>query len=135
MVHTAVKSDITDAAAREVLLEIDRIRAEPIAADELSLATSYLDGVFPIRFESTASIAGALAVLVIHGLPEDYYDRYRDNVRAMTVEKIQNAARHYLKPDELQMIVVGDPASVRGKLEAMNFGLVTVYDALGTPVA
>jgi zinc protease len=135
VVHTAVKSDITDAAAREVLLEIDRIRAEPVAADELSLATSYLDGVFPIRFESTASIAGALAVLVIHGLPEDYYDRYRDNVRAMTVEKIQDAAKHYLKPDELQMIVVGDPASVRGKLEAMNFGPVTVYDALGTPVA
>src|SRR5215211_799403 len=77
VVSTAVRSDITDAAAREVLLEIDRIRAEAISPEELSLATSYLDGVFPIRFETTAAIAAALSVLVMYGLPEDYYDRYR----------------------------------------------------------
>ena len=81
VVSTAVKSDITDAAAREMLIEIDRIRAEAIAPDELSLATSYLDGVFPIRFETTSAIAAALAVLVVHGLPEDYYDQYRERVR------------------------------------------------------
>ena len=33
----------------------------PISEDELSLATSYLDGVFPIRYETTAAIAAALA--------------------------------------------------------------------------
>jgi zinc protease len=131
VVHTAVKSDVTEAAAREILLEIDRIQAEPISAEELSLATSYLDGVFPIRFESTAAIAAALATLVIHGLPEDYYDRYRERVRAMTSEHILEAARHYLKPDALQMVVVGDPTSIRASLEAMQFGPLAVYDTQG----
>ena len=87
VVSTAVKSDITDAAAREVLLEIDRIRSEAISLDELSLATSYLDGVFPIRFETTSAIAAALSVLALHGLPEDYYDRYRERVRAVTTDR------------------------------------------------
>ena len=59
-----------------------------VATDELSLATSYLDGVFPIRFETTAAIAAALSVLVVHGLPDDYYDRYRERVRAVTREQI-----------------------------------------------
>jgi zinc protease len=126
-----VKSDVTQAAAKEILLEIDRIRAEPLKAEELSLATSYLEGVFPIRFETTAAIAAALAVLVIHGLPEDYYDRYRERVRAMTVEHILDAAKHYLKPEELQMIVVGDPASVRASLADMQFGPVSLYDVQG----
>lgn len=133
-VHTAVKSDVTEAAAREILSEIDRIRAEPVSPDELSLATSYLDGVFPIRFESTASIAAALAVLVIHALPEDYYDRYRERVRAMTAEQMLQAAQQYLHPGELQMVVVGDPAVVRGPLEAMHFGPVMLYDAHGRPL-
>jgi predicted Zn-dependent peptidase len=133
-VHTAVKSDVTDAAAREILNEIDRIRASAVAADELSLATSYLDGVFPIRFESTASIAAALAVLVIHALPQDYYDRYRENVRALTTDQILEAAQRHLHPDALQMVVVGDPDAVRGPLEAMQFGPVTLYDALGNPI-
>lgn len=133
VVSTAVKSDITDAAAREVLIEIDRIRAETISPDELSLATSYLDGVFPIRFETTAAIAAALSVLVIHGLPEDYYDRYRDRVRAITTEQILHAAQRYLHPEALQLVVVGDPAAIRAPLMGLGFGPITVYDALGEP--
>jgi zinc protease len=135
LVSTAVKSDITDAAAREILTEIDRMRAEPISADELSLATSYLDGVFPIRFETTAAIAAALSTLVLHNLPEDYYDRYRERVRALTAEQILHAARTYLHPDQLQMVVVGDPAVVRGPLEALGFGKTTLYDTHGNATA
>ena len=135
VVSTAVKSEITDAAAREVLIEIDRIRAEPISPDELSLATSYLDGVFPIRFETTSAIAAALSVLVLHGLPEDYYDRYRERVRAITVEQIQQAAQRYLHPESLQMVVVGDPGAVRAPLDNLGFGSVTLYDTVGQPIA
>ena len=135
VVQTAVRSDITDAAAKEVLLEIDRMRADSVSPDELSLATSYLDGVFPIRFETTAAIAAALSVLVVHSLPDDYYDRYRERVRAITIDDLRIAAQRYLHPDALQMVVVGDPAIVRGKLEAMNFGDTTLYDTLGQPIA
>jgi zinc protease len=131
VVSTAVKSDITNAAAREILTEIDRMRAEPISDDELSLATSYLDGVFPIRFETTSAIAAALGTLVLHNLPEDYYDRYRERVRSITADQILSAARTYLHPDELQMVVVGDPAVIRAPLEALGFGTTTVYDTHG----
>jgi len=133
VVSTAVKSDITHAAAREVLIEIDRIRAEAISPDELSLATSYLDGVFPIRFETTAAIAAALSVLVIHAMPDDYYDRYRERVRAITTEQILQAAQRYLHPEALQLVAVGDPAAVREPLAGLGFGPITVYDALGQP--
>jgi zinc protease len=133
VVSTAVKSDITTEAAKEVLIEIDRIRAEAISPDELSLATSYLDGVFPIRFETTAAIAAALSVLVIHGLPDDYYDRYRDRVRAITTEQILQAAQRYLHPEALQLLAVGDPAQIRDSLAGLGFGPITVYDALGQP--
>jgi zinc protease len=135
VVSTAVKSDITHAAAREVLIEVDRIRAEAISPDELSLATSYLDGVFPIRFETTTAIAAALSVLVIHGLPDDYYDRYRDRVRAITTEQILQAAQRYLHPEALQLVAVGDPATVREPLASLGFGPITIYDALGQPTA
>jgi zinc protease len=135
VVHTAVKSDITHEAAKEIVHEIDRMRAAPVSEDELSLATSYLEGVFPIRFETTAAIAAALSVLMIHGLPDDYYDRYRERVRSITTEQIHQSAQRYLKPEALQMVVVGDPAIVRPQLEAMEFGPLTLYDAGGQPIA
>ena len=131
VVSTAVKSNFTADAAKEILAEINRIRAEPVLAEELSLATSYLDGVFPIRFETTSAIAAALAVLVIHGLPEDYYDRYREHVRSMTVDRLLDAAKRHLHPESLQMVVVGDPLVVREPLDQRGFGPITVYDTSG----
>jgi len=134
-VDAAVQRDVTDAAIREVLHEIDRIRDAPVSASELSLATSYLDGVFPIRFETTDAVATALANLVIYGLPADFYDSYRAQVRAVTAADVLAAARAHLHPDRLQVVVVGDPDDVRGPLERMAFGPLTVYDDRGERIS
>jgi zinc protease len=115
-VSTAVKSDVTGAAVQEILGEIDRMRTEEIGEDELTLATSYLDGVFPIRYETTAAIASALANLVIHELPDDYYDRYRERVRGVTTAGVLRAAQAHLHPERLRIVVVGDPATIAGPL-------------------
>lgn len=115
-VSTAVKSDVTAPAVKEILGEIDRMRTGEISNDELTLATSYLDGVFPIRYETTSAIAAALANLVIHNLPAGYYDEYRDRVRAVTTTSVLRAAQAHLHPDQLRIIVVGDPAVIAAPL-------------------
>jgi zinc protease len=134
-VDAAVQREVTDAAIREMLHEINRIRDTEVSDSELSLATSYLDGVFPIRYESTAAIAAALANLIVYRLPPDYYDRYRERVRAVTVGAVREAARAHLDPSRLQLVVVGDPATVRQPLEQLDFGPLTVYDDRGEPIA
>jgi zinc protease len=131
VVASAVRSDVTAAAAREVLSEIDRMRSEKVTAEELSLATSYLEGVFPIRYETTAAIARALAAMVVYGLPEDYFDTYRDRVRAVTTSDVLRAAREFLRPEELQLVAVGDPAVIEEPLTSMNLGPLRKYDAEG----
>jgi len=118
VVQTAVKSDVTGAAVQEILAEITRIRTTQIGEDELTLATSYLDGVFPIRYETTGSIAMALANLVIHGLPDDYYDTYRSHVRSVSTSGVLRAAQQHLHPEQLRIVVVGDPVLIVSSLEA-----------------
>jgi len=123
-VSTAVKTEVTADAVREVLHEIDRMRSAPVEPAELSLATSYLDGVFPIRYETTEAIAAALANLAIYEMSDDWFDRYRERVRAVTADDVQQAAQRYLHPDQLQIVVVGDPAAVRAPLDALGVGEV-----------
>lgn len=130
-VASAVRSDVTAAAAREVLTEIDRMRADKVSTEELSLATSYLEGVFPIRYESTAAIARALTAMVVYGLPPDYFDTYRDRVRAVSAPDVLRAAREFLHPEELQLVAVGDPAVIREPLDAMDLGPLQSYDTAG----
>lgn len=132
VVNTAVKSDVTGDAVREILSEIERIRRQEIGEDELTLATSYLDGVFPIRYETTGAIAGALASLIVHGLPDDYYDRYREHVRGVTTAGVLHAAKEHLHPDRLRVLVVGDPAVVSAPLSevtGMPVDMVAAADA------
>ena len=124
----AVQSDVSAKAVREILNEFEKIRTEPVTVSELSLAQSYLDGVFPIRFESTRAIASALASQSIFGLPADYYDTYRASIRAVTAEQILNASQVHLHPDRLQVVAVGDPDSISSDLSALDIGLVTVVD-------
>lgn len=127
-VATAVASDVTAPALREIFLEIDRIREEEISAEELSLATDYLEGVFPIRYETTSAVATALANLVIHGLPRDYYDSYRRNIRDVTAGAVLEAAGKHLHPGELQTLVVGDPALIRESLGELGAGVVHIHN-------
>jgi zinc protease len=131
VVATAVASEVTPAAATEVLKEIDRFRSEPITEDELTLATSYLDGVFPIRFETTSAIASALTTLAVYDLPDDWYDEYRARVRAVTSGDVLVAAERHLHPEAMQMVVVGNAAAVREGMEAIAFGPVQRYDVEG----
>jgi zinc protease len=131
VVSTAVRSDVTGAAIREVLSELERIRQDPVSHDELSLATSYLDGVFPIRYETTAAIANALGVQQVYGLPADYFDTYRERIRGVTADNVLAAARRHLHPEQVQIVVVGDPATVRAPLEQLDAGPLSAYDVEG----
>ena len=134
VVSTAVASDVTAAATREILGEIDRMRSEPIAEDELTLATSFLSGVFPIRYETTAAVATALANLVVYGLDDSYFDTYRANIQSVTTTDVLEAAQRHLRPERLRVVVVGDPAQVAQPLGALDVGEVSIYDPEGSPL-
>ena len=134
-VSTAVRSDVTDAALREILVEIERMREAEVSDAEMSLATSYLDGVFPIRFESTSTIASALASLVSYGLPDDYFDRYRADIRSVSAADVLRVARAHVRPEQLQIVAVGDAGAVREPVTQLGVGPVRVYDAEGNPLS
>jgi predicted Zn-dependent peptidase len=131
VVSSAVRTDVTVEALTEALGEIDRMRREDVTESELTLAKSYLDGVFPIRYETTAGVAAALANQVMFELPQDYFDTYRSHIRAVTVASVRRAAERHLHPNELQAVVVGDP-SIGEKLRALGFGEIIQREASTT---
>ena len=126
VISTAVQSEVTADALRECINEIDAMRREEVSADELSLATNYLDGVFPIRYETTSAIASALANMVIFDLPNDFYNTYRANIRAVTPADVLSAAKAHIHPDHLTSVVVGEPSVIKEPLEKLEFGQVSV---------
>jgi predicted Zn-dependent peptidase len=129
VVGTAVKTEVTAAAVTEILQEIDRIRDVAVSADELALATQYLGGVFPIRYETTGAVAAALASASVYGLPADYFTTYRQRIAAVSADDVLRAARTHLHPDAMQILAVGDDAAIREPLGALGLGEMVVTKA------
>jgi zinc protease len=134
LASTAVATEVTAPALREIVREIDLMHTEPPRMDEVSLATSYLDGVFPIRFETTDAVAGALTALKSFGLPNDYYVTYRERIRGIGVNDVAHAAARHLHPERLQVVAVGDPERIGPDLEAAGMGPVSYVTPDGDPV-
>jgi len=128
----ASKNPTVALAMKIALEEVDRIRREPVTADELALDKSFLVDSFPRAFESAAQIAGTFAQDELVGRPHSYWTEYRQKIQAVTAEDVLEAARKYLHPDELVTLVVGrwseiapgDPQG-RAKMEEFQGAKVT----------
>ena len=90
--RAAVNTDVTVPATLDILAELDAIRDRQVEDAELRAARDYLVGVFPLRFETPGAVVGALASLVIHGLPDDELSRYRAEIEAVGPSEVQAAA-------------------------------------------
>jgi zinc protease len=125
-VGTSVQTEVTARALAEAVAELERFAADGPEADELAKARDYLAGVFPLRMETTAQLAARLAELVIYGLPDDYHHRYRDQIRAVDVETAKAAVARHLHPERMSVVIVGDADRIRGPVEALGLGPVTI---------
>jgi zinc protease len=94
-------------AIQIVIDEMERIRREPVAAEELDTVKNYAIEVFPRFFASASAIAGTFANDELTGRDPDYWRTYRDRVRAVTAADIQRVAQQYLHPDRLVILAVG----------------------------
>ena len=107
-----VRTQVTGDSLKEFFYELDRIRNTPVSEKEINDAKSYLTGVFPIRLETQEGLTDQLVQIKMLNLPNDYLERYRDRVQAVTIDEIRRVAEKYVKPDEAALIVVGDGTSV-----------------------
>jgi zinc protease len=119
-VRTAVETEVTAPAIGDILNELRGMRAGPPTRTELEEARDYLVGVFPLRFDTSAQVAAAIAGLVLHRLPDDELDRYRPAVGAVSASKVVSAAKAHIRPDDLAIVVVGDGAKVEPGLRELG---------------
>lgn len=102
------KNESANEAITEILKEIRRIQTVPVSEKELADAKAYLTGSFPLRMDTYAKIAGILTSIEIYNLGLDYPVKYPALINSVTREDIMLAARQYLHPDKIVIVVVAD---------------------------
>jgi zinc protease len=117
-VHTAV----TAPALADTVGEITRMQAGGVTEEELQVARAWRAGQLTVEMQTPGSIVGALATLVVHRLPDDYYVTLRQQYLEMTVDDVSAAAADHLHPEGLTLVVEGDAAVIRDELTAAGLG-------------
>ena len=125
-VRAAVNTDVTVPAIQDMLTELDRMRGGPPDEAELHAARDYLVGVFPLRFETPPAVVGAIAGLLIHGLPMDELDRYRPSIEAVSDADVRSAAERHIDLDRVAIVLVGDADAILPELEGAEIGSIRV---------
>lgn len=120
VVAAPVRNAVTRESVFEMIGEMRRIRTGDIETRELEDTKNYLMGVFPATVQTASDIASRLVDMELYGLPEDYFDRYRENIAAVTKEDVENVAKKYLDPDRVLIVIVGNAREIREPLGTLG---------------
>ena len=128
-----VRTEVTEGAMREFMNELNRLRNEPVPAEELDNAKRAIIGSFALSLEQPGTLLQNIITQKLYNLPADYWDTYPQKVSAITAADVQKAAQKYLDLSHLQIVAVGDASKAREVLT--KYGKVELYDVDGKPVA
>lgn len=107
MIGTDVKKEFTQQTIDEIKKEIYRLQTELVEDDELQTVKNFMAGEFAGSLNTAFEVADRRKILLLDGLPADFFNRYIDQIHATTSEDIMEMANTYLRPDEMLEVVVG----------------------------
>jgi zinc protease len=106
-VYFACAPEALDRAVAGVLLELERLRDEPLRGAELEQARTYLLGSYDISLQTNAAQCDELTFNELYGLGADGGERYREALGRVTTAGVQAAARGYFTLGAYTLAVVG----------------------------
>jgi len=125
----------SDSALIEFMKELRGIRGErPVTDEELQTAKDKMIQSLPQVFSSVSAVSNSITSLYLNDLPQDYYQRYTDNVRAVTKEDIVRVANKYIDLDRLAIVIVGDKKQIEQPLRATAIAPLVFLDINGNVV-
>lgn len=125
------RNEVTDSAITQFLYEFDRITKEEVSDEELSLNKSSLSGSFARSLESPRTVANFALNIFRNNLPSDYYQTYLKKLSSVNKDDVLTTAKKYFKPNNLNIIVVGNP-EVLEKIKKFDAdGKIEIFDAFG----
>jgi predicted Zn-dependent peptidase len=129
--YADVRNEVTDSAVVEFMYEIRRMITEQVDSASLALTKSYMTGSFARALENPRTVAIFSLNIEKYNLPDDYYATYLERLSQVTIEDIQNAAKKYLRPDQIHITCVGDRSVAEGLQQFATSGQVEFYDVYG----
>ena len=131
--NAAVRTAKTDSAIAEFISQINKIRTEPVSAEDLKNAKAIYNGSFALGMEDPSATASYARNILINNLPKDYYRTYLQKMNAVTAADVQRVAKKYFSTGTARVVVVGNASQIMDGIKKLPYP-VKVYDRNADPV-
>ena len=139
LAQAQVKNEVTDSAAVELLVELDKMRNKLVTDEELRSTKAKYTGNFVMSLENPATIAGFARNIITQNLPENYYNSFLENINNVTKQDVQNAAQKYFSPNKTRIFITGKGSEILEKIEGIEFNgkklKVRYFDQYGSEIS
>ncbi len=123
-IRSFTQTDTTGQALDLTLDTLDKLKHGSIDGDMLESSRAYVLGQYPLRLETAAHWASALADLEFYGLGKDYIEGYGPALTKVDLaETSAVTADAFPRPTDLVLVLIGDAAKIRET--AAKYGTVT----------
>jgi zinc protease len=127
-VEVLTRSAKTVDAIKEAQAEIAALTTQPFTEPELKRAKDDILNSFLFRYDTKEKILDEREKLEFYGYPADYLETYRAALEKVTLADVTAAAKKYIHPDKLAVLVVGNGQEIKPGLDALNMGTPTPID-------
>jgi zinc protease len=127
-VSVLTKSASTVDATKAAMGEIAGLTTTPFTEEELKRAKDNILNSFLFRYDTKEKVLAARERLEFYGYPADYLESYRAGLEKVTVADLNAAAKKYIHPDKLAVLVVGNGQEIKPGLEELKLGPVQTVD-------
>lgn len=100
-------------ATQSIRAELDRLRAEPFASEEIRDGKDNQIGSLIVSLERNAEVAAELHGMEYYGLGMGFLERYADIVRELREARVREVAATYFTAGGSSMVVAGPIGSTR----------------------
>jgi len=114
------KSESTVKAITLMLKEIKRISEQEVSDEELNRAKDQFLNSYAFLFESKAQVINRMLTYAYYGYPLDFAQQLFKKIESVGKADILQAARKWLKPEQLQILVVGKQADFDQPLSTLG---------------
>lgn len=124
LVEIESSADALSGAVEAITAAMTELQMRPPALDRLEAAKLHIIALFQEQLRTSEGAGNAILDVELYGLGRDYLINFVNRVNAVTPSDIQKAAKGYLKPQSLVVVVAGPSTKLEGSLK--KNGSVTV---------
>ncbi len=125
----------SDSALMLFMTHLNSVRGDvPFTDDEITQGKSSIIQSLPGRFSSVNGIGTAISTIYTQDLEQSYYRDLAAKIDAVTRDDLVRVAKKYIDMDHLNIVIVGDRATIEAPLKATGIAPIKILDVDGKPL-